>query len=113
MKTEDNRMDRHAVVVGAGHIGLVAACYLARSGLRVTVVERRSVIGGAAVTEELAPGLRVSSGAYALSLLRPDIYRDLDLRRHGLEFYSKDPQMFVPQKNGSYFFVWRDEAATL
>ncbi|HEX2178635.1 MAG TPA: NAD(P)/FAD-dependent oxidoreductase [Actinomycetota bacterium] len=101
-----------AIVVGAGHNGLVAACYLARAGLSVRVLERRPVVGGAAVTEELMPGVRVSTASYALSLLRPDVYRDLDLARHGLEFTPKDPQMFVPLPDGRHFFVWRDAART-
>lgn len=101
-----------AIVVGAGHNGLVAACYLARAGLSVRVLERRTVAGGAAVTEELLPGVRVSAASYALSLLRPDVYRDLQLARHGLQFTPKDPQMFVPLPDGRHFFVWRDEART-
>jgi phytoene dehydrogenase-like protein len=106
-------VDHDALVVGGGHNGLVAACYLARSGMNVAVLERRGFVGGAAVTEELIPGFRVSSGAYSLSLLRPDVYHDLELARHGLEFFPKDPQMFVPQRDGRSFFIWRDEAATL
>ncbi|HEU4868265.1 MAG TPA: NAD(P)/FAD-dependent oxidoreductase, partial [Actinomycetota bacterium] len=102
------RIKTDAVVVGAGHNGLVAACYLARAGLSVRVLERRPVVGGAAVTEELMPGVKVSTASYALSLLRPDIYRDLELARHGLEFTPKDPQMFVPLPDDRHFFVWRD-----
>lgn len=97
-----------AIIIGAGHNGLVAACYLARAGLSVLVLERRPVVGGAAVTEELLPGVRVSAASYALSLFRPDIYRDLQLARHGLAFGAKDPQMFVPLPDGRHFFVWRD-----
>ena len=70
-----------AVVIGAGHNGLVAAAYLARAGLDVEVFERRDVVGGACVTEELWPGVRASPGAYTLSLLRAEIMRDLDLPR--------------------------------
>ncbi|HVE76693.1 MAG TPA: NAD(P)/FAD-dependent oxidoreductase [Actinomycetota bacterium] len=105
-------MKADVVVVGAGHNGLVAACYLASAGLKVNALERRSVLGGAAVTEDLIPGYRVSTASYSLSLLRPDIYADLELARHGLRFYPKDPQMFVPLRDGRHFFVWRDGRRT-
>lgn len=100
------------VLVGAGHNGLVAAAYLARGGLKVCVCERRELVGGAAVTEELAPGFRVSTASYSLSLLRPDIHADLGLARHGLTVMPKDPQMFVPLPDGRHFFVWRDAERT-
>jgi phytoene dehydrogenase-like protein len=99
-------------VIGAGHNALVAAAYLARAGLRVAQCERRDIIGGAAVTEELAPGFRVSTASYALSMLRPDIYNDLALERHGLVAVPKDPQMFVPLPDGRSFFIWRDAERT-
>ncbi|HVF12282.1 MAG TPA: NAD(P)/FAD-dependent oxidoreductase [Actinomycetota bacterium] len=101
------------VIVGAGHNGLVAACYLAGAGHDVHVLERRDVVGGAAVTEELIPGFKVSTASYSLSLLRPDIYRDLELASYGLSFYPKDPQMFVPAPGGRHFFVWRDQRRTI
>src|SRR5438445_9466327 len=101
-----------AVVVAAGHNGLVAAAYLARAGMHVLVCERRAIVGGAAVTEELAPGFRVSTASYSLSLLRPDIVAELDLVRRGLEIMPKDPQMFVPLPDGRHFFVWRDSQRT-
>lgn len=74
-----------AIVIGAGHNGLTAAAYLGRAGLKVLVLERRPVVGGAAVTEEFHPGYRNSIASYTLSLLRPEIIRDLELKRHGLE----------------------------
>jgi len=102
-----------AIVIGAGHNGLVAAAYLAKAGMKTLVVESRDVVGGAAVTEELLPGFWVSTASYSLSLLRPDVYSELDLAGHGLSFYPKDPQMFVPLPDGRSFFIWRDERRTL
>jgi phytoene dehydrogenase-like protein len=101
-----------AIVIGAGHNGLVAACALAQRGLRVAVLERRDIVGGACVTEEIAPGFRISTAAYSFSLFRPEIFQALDLTRYGLSFYAKEPRMFVPQPDGRHFFVWRDEART-
>jgi choline dehydrogenase-like flavoprotein len=74
---------RDVVIIGGGHNGLVCAAYLASAGLKVTVLERRSVVGGAAVTEEFHPGFRNSVAAYTVSLLNPKVIRDLDLPRHG------------------------------
>src|SRR5436853_7900155 len=76
-----------AIVVGAGHNGLVAAAYLANAGFRVAVAESRPLVGGVCATEELIPGFRFSSGAVLLSLLWEKIARDLELRRHGLVYY--------------------------
>ncbi len=75
------------IVVGGGHNGLVAAAYLAAGGLRTLVLERRSIVGGACVTEEIFPGYRFSTTSYVLSLLRPEIIRDLRLKEHGLEVF--------------------------
>ena len=105
-------MDFDAVVVGAGHNGLVAACALAQGGSRVIVLEARDIVGGACVTEEIAPGFRVSTAAYSFSLFRPEIYEALKLERYGLSFYPKEPRMFVPLPDGRHFFVWRDSART-
>lgn len=102
-----------AIVVGAGHNGLISACYLARAGVEVTVFERRGVLGGAVVTEEVHPGYKVSTASYSFGLFRPDIFADLDLASHGLSFYPKEPQMFVPLRDGRSFFIWRDEAASI
>ncbi|HKX24799.1 MAG TPA: NAD(P)/FAD-dependent oxidoreductase, partial [Actinomycetota bacterium] len=79
-----------AVIIGGGHNGLVAAAYLARAGLRTLVLERRPVLGGAAVTEEVFPGFRFSVASYVVSLLRPEIIRELDLARHGFEILPLD-----------------------
>lgn len=87
-----------AVVIGGGHNGLVAAAYLAKSGKSVCVVERRGVLGGAAVTEEIVPGYKFSRASYVLSLLRPRIFRDLELKKHGLTVYLRKPSSYTPLK---------------
>lgn len=93
-------------VIGAGHNGLVAAAYLARAGLGVECFERRDVVGGACVTEELWPGVRASPGAYTLSLLRPEIVRELDLASHGLEVSVHEPYLFAPFPDGRKVVTW-------
>ncbi|XP_059102474.1 pyridine nucleotide-disulfide oxidoreductase domain-containing protein 2 [Peromyscus eremicus] len=85
-----------AVVIGAGHNGLVAAAYLQRLGVNTVVFERRHVIGGAAVTEEIIPGFKFSRASYLLSLLRPQIYTDLELKKHGLRLHLRNPYSFTP-----------------
>ena len=99
-------------MVGAGHNGLVAAAYLARAGLSVEVLERREVAGGACVTEELWPGVRASPGAYTLSLLRPEIVRELDLAGHGLQVDIHEPYLFAPLPDGRRVVTWSDPART-
>src|SRR5213078_1728641 len=99
------------VVIGGGHNGLVNAAYLARGGKRVLVLERRHVLGGAAVTEEVFPGFRFSVCSYVVSLLRPEIIRELDLPRHGLEILPLDGT-FVPMPNGDYLWRVDDPAKT-
>ncbi len=99
-----------AVVVGGGHNGLVAAAYLARAGMRTLVLERRQVLGGAAVTEEIIPGFRFSVASYVVSLLRPEIIRDLDLHRRGLELLTLDGT-FTPLE-GDYLWRTDDHAQT-
>jgi phytoene dehydrogenase-like protein len=100
-----------AIVVGGGHNGLVSAAYLARAGRKVLVLERRHVLGGAAVTEEVFPGFRFSVCSYVVSLLRPEIIRDLDLARHGLEILPLDGT-FTPMPNGDYLWRMNDHART-
>ena len=100
------------VVIGAGHNGLVAAAYLAAAGRSVLVVERREVVGGACVTEEVWPGYRVSTAAYLCGLLHPAVIRDLDLERYGYEILPKDPAFFSPFPDGRSLFVWKDDIQT-
>uniref|UniRef100_A0A8C6VGJ1 L-amino-acid oxidase n=1 Tax=Naja naja TaxID=35670 RepID=A0A8C6VGJ1_NAJNA len=85
-----------AVVIGAGHNGLVAAAYLQKGGLKTVVLERRYIVGGAAVTEEIIPGFHFSRASYLLSLLRPQIYTELELKKHGLKVLLRDPYSFTP-----------------
>lgn len=101
-----------AVIVGAGHNGLTAAAYLARAGLSVEVLERRDIAGGACVTEELWPGVRASPGAYTLSLLRPEIIRDLSLERHGLRVAVHEPYLFAPFPDGRKVVTWSNRERT-
>src|ERR1700685_275108 len=96
-----------AIVIGGGHNGLVAACYLARAKRRVLVLERRHLVGGACVTEETFPGFKVSTAAYVNSLFRPEIVRDLDLKRYGFEAIERDPASFSPFLDGRYLMLGR------
>jgi len=100
-----------ALVIGGGHNGLVNAAYLARAGKRVLVCERRHVLGGAAVTEEVFPGFKFSVASYVVSLLRPEIIRELDLPRHGMEILPLDGT-FTPMPNGDYLWRVNDHAKT-
>jgi phytoene dehydrogenase-like protein len=95
-------------VIGGGHNGLVCAAYLARAGRRVIVLERRHLVGGAAVTEEPWPGYRVSTASYVVSLLQPKIVRDLELHRHGYHVFPLDPAYFMPFPDGRSVLVWDD-----
>ena len=104
-------MKYDVIVIGGGHNGLTAAAYLARAGRRVLVLERRHVVGGAAVTEEIFPGFKFSVCSYVVSLLRPEIIRDLDLPRHGLEILPLDGT-FTPMPNGDYLWRVDDHART-
>lgn len=105
---------RDVVIIGAGHNGLVAAAYLARAGLKPLVLERRGIVGGACVTEEIsgAPGFRVSTGAAQLGNLPPAIVEDLDLAAHGYELLLPDPMTVFPTSDGGALTIWRDPART-
>jgi phytoene dehydrogenase-like protein len=104
--------DYDILIVGGGHNGLVAAAYLARAGQRVLVLERREILGGACVTEELFPGCRFSACSYICHLLQTQVIEDLELRRHGFEVYHLDPSRFVPFPDGRCLLTWDDVART-
>ena len=101
-----------ALIVGGGHNGLVCACYLAAAGLKVRVLERRSVVGGAAVTEEFHPGFRNSTASYTVSLLNPQVIRDLRLAEHGLRIIERPLANFLPLSGNDYLKVGGSLAAT-
>src|SRR2546427_11048111 len=100
------------IVIGGGHNGLVTAAYMARTGLKVCVLERREVLGGACVTEEVWPGFKVSTAAYVNSLLRPEIIRDLELKRHGFEMLPRSPSSFTPFPDGRSLLLGPDKEMT-
>jgi len=97
--------DSDAIIIGAGHNGLVCAFYLARAGLRVRIFERRGVVGGAAVTEEFHPGFRNSVASYTVSLLQPRVITDMKLRERGLRILDRPVSNFLPQPDGRYLII--------
>jgi phytoene dehydrogenase-like protein len=100
-----------AIVIGGGHNGLVAACYLAKAKRSVLVLERRYIVGGACVSEETFPGYKVSTAAYVNSLFRPEIVRDLQLHSYGFEAIERNPASFSPFLDGRYLMLGRDRAS--
>src|SRR3954452_4924289 len=96
------------IVIGGGHNGLVTAAYVAGTGADVLVLERREVLGGACVTEELWPGYKVSTAAYVNSLFRPRIIRELDLKRHGFKMLPRNPSSFTPFPDGRSLLMGPD-----
>lgn len=98
-----------ALIIGGGHNGLTAAAYLARGGLSVAVLERRHIIGGAAVTEELIPGFKFSRCSYLQSLLRPAVINELELAKHGLKLLKRNPSSFTPCLDGRYLLLGPDK----
>src|ERR671936_1705600 len=97
-----------AIIIGGGHNGLVTACYLARAGWRVLVLERRPLVGGACVTEEAFPGFKVSTAAYVNSLFRKEIVADLRLRDYGFEVLERNPSSFTPFPDGRSLLLGPD-----
>src|SRR6202035_5118148 len=102
---EAGMTETDVIIIGAGHNGLSCAAYLAMAGLRVKVVDRRKVVGGAAVTEEFHPGFCNSVAAYTVSLLNPQIISDLKLAEHGLRIVERRAQNFLPAPDGSYLLT--------
>src|SRR5215212_2255084 len=101
-----------AIIIGAGHNGLTTAAYLAKSGYKVLVLERRDVLGGCCITEELWAGFKVSTAAYVNSLLRPEIIRDLELKKYGFAMIPRSPSSFTPLPDGRSLLMGPDKAMT-
>src|SRR3954465_2468644 len=112
MSTNGHHATYDAIVVGGGHNGLTAAAYLARGGLRVCVLERRDILGGACVTEEVWPGHRISRASYVVSLLQPRVVEDLRLKDFGYEVRPLDPAYAAIDEDGRVILFHNDESAT-
>jgi len=101
-----------AIIIGGGHNGLTTAAYLAKAGRKVLVLERRGILGGCCITEETWPGYRVSTAAYVNSLMRPEIIRDLELKKHGFEMIPRSPSSFSPFPDGRFLMMGPDKELT-
>lgn len=112
MKSNSLQKRYDVIVIGGGHNGLVAANYLQRSGLRTLVLERRQIVGGACVTEEIFKGFKVSTTSYVCSLLRPEIIKELELKKYGYEIIERNPSSFSPYPGGKYLMFHRDQKKT-
>lgn len=113
MATSANASKKYdAIIVGGGHNGLIAAAYLQKSGLNTLVLERRYIVGGACVTEEVFPGYKVSTTSYVCSLLRPEVIRDLELKKFGYEVIHRNPSSFSPYPGDRYLMFWKDQKKT-
>jgi len=99
-----------AIVIGAGHNGLVTAAFLAKAGFKTLVLEQRDVLGGAAATEEIFPGFKINTGAHDAGLFRDEIIKELNLAAHGLSFHESEATVFAPQPDGTALTLWRDVA---
>jgi len=106
-------MTYDAIIIGAGHNGLVTAAYLSKAGRRVLVLERRETLGGAAATEEIFPGFKFNTGAHDAGLFRQKIIDELDLKKHGLAFIESPVAVFAPQPDGASLTLWRDQQKNL
>ena len=100
------------IIIGAGHNGLITACYLAKAGLKPLVLERRAVAGGACVTEEFHPGFRASTLAASTGPLSSQVVQELQLERHGLEFIKPTVRVFAPHSNGQSICIYEDAKRT-
>ena len=100
--------DHDIIILGGGHNGLVASCYLAQAGMDVLLLERREFLGGACVTEELFPGYRFSACSYICHLLQTKVIDDLELRKHGFEVFPLEPSRFSPLPDGRSLSLWDD-----
>ena len=102
-----------AIIIGAGHNGLVTGCYLAKAGMRVLMLENRNIVGGACVTEtDTFPGYRVSTLAYVNSLFRKEIIEDLQMKRHGFEMLERNPSSYTPLPDGRHLLLGPDSSMT-